>query len=224
YFSGVAAPAGEAAFLRGERLIWRWAGGEHEICSVGDIGLRGRHNVLNVLAAGALSGAALSLAGQPAPAAVEAMRAGLAGFQGVEHRLEFVREWQGARWYNDSMASAPERVAAALQAFDEPLVLLLGGRDKKLPWDDLAGRVRERVRHTVLFGEAGPLIRRALEAAQVAPDRLTQCGPLREAVAAAARLAARGDVVLLSPGCTSFDEFKDFADRGEQFKAWVRAL
>jgi UDP-N-acetylmuramoylalanine--D-glutamate ligase len=224
YFSGEAQPAGEAAFRRGERLFWRWEGREHEICSLADIGLRGHHNVLNVLAAGAISGAALSLAGVDAGAALAAMRAGLAGFTGVEHRLELVREWQGARWYNDSIASAPERVVAALRSFDEPIVLLLGGRDKKLPWDELATLVRERVRHVVLFGEAGDLIRRALEAAPVAPERITRCGPLREAVAAAARLAARGDVVLLSPGCTSFDEFKDFAERGEKFKAWVRAL
>jgi UDP-N-acetylmuramoylalanine--D-glutamate ligase len=223
WFSG-GADVSEGTGLRGEQLFWRWDGREHAFCTLGDIALRGRHNVLNVLAAGAISGAALSLAGADAATALEAMRAGLAGFTGVEHRLEFVREWHGARWYNDSIASAPERVIAALRSFDEPIVLLLGGRDKKLPWHDLARLVRERVRHAVLFGEAGPLIESALQAAAVPPARVTRCGPLREAVALAAGCAARGDVVLLSPGCTSFDEFKDFAERGERFKAWVRAL
>ncbi len=227
YFSG-AAEVECGACLRaapaGEHLVWRWDGREHVVGAVSEIALRGRHNLLNVLAACAASGAALSLAGRSPEAAVAAMRAGFLGFAGVEHRLEFVREWGGARWYNDSIASAPERVSAALRSFDEPLVLLLGGRDKKLPWDELAQFVQRRVRHCLLFGEAGPLIERALAAAHVDAARVTRCERLPEAVAAAARLVERGDVVLLSPGCTSFDEFQDFAERGERFKAWVRAL
>ena len=92
----------------------------------------------------------------------------------MEHRLEFVRERDGARWYNDSIATAPERVCAAVRAFDEPLVLLLGGRDKQLPWEELAALVRERVKAVVLFGEAGPLIERALSAAGVPSERVTR--------------------------------------------------
>jgi UDP-N-acetylmuramoylalanine--D-glutamate ligase len=223
FFSGeVEFETVEGAFLRGERLIWRWDGREHEIGSTAEVRLRGRHNVLNVLAACAISGAALSLTGIGADVAVEAMRAGIAGFTGVEHRLEFVREREGVRWYNDSIASAPERVIADLHSYEEPIVLLAGGRDKKLPWEDLAQLARARVKHVVLFGEAGPLIQRALEAAGM--ERFTRCAGLQEAVLVAAQQAQPGDVVLLSPGGTSFDEFKDFAERGEKFKQWVMEL
>ncbi len=215
YFSG-ASPVAEGACLQGETLVWRWDGREHTICTRADIRLRGWHNVVNVLAACAISGAA--------GATPEAMRAAIADFTGVEHRLEFVRERNGVRWYNDSIASAPERVIAELHSFDEPLVLLLGGRDKKLPWEALAQLVRTRVKAVLLFGEAGPLIQRALEAAGVEAGRYHLCAKLAEAVAMAAAQAAPGDVVLLSPGCTSFDEFQDFAERGEKFKEWVRAL
>jgi len=214
----------EGAFLRDEKLIWRWAGDEHEVCRVSDIHLRGRHNVLNVLAACAISGVALALSEVEGGALVEAMRAGIAGFIGVEHRLEFVREHNGVKWYNDSIASAPERVIAALHSFDEPIVLLAGGRDKKLPWEDLATLAKTRVKHLVLFGEAGPLIQRALEAAQMDQARHTLRPTLAEATAVAASQARPGDIVLLSPGCTSFDEFHDFAERGARFKEWVRAL
>jgi UDP-N-acetylmuramoylalanine--D-glutamate ligase len=223
FFSG-AVELPEGAFLREEALIWSWAGREHTVCAVRDIHLRGFHNVLNVLAACAISGAALARAGVEAETALRQMRAGIDGFTGVEHRLEFVREVNGARWYNDSIASAPERVIAELKSFEEPIVLLLGGRDKKLPWDELAALVQARVKHTVLFGEAAPLIEMALRAAQIETARYTNCTTLAEAVQAAARQARAGDVVLLSPGCTSFDAFKDFAERGATFKAYVRQL
>ncbi|MCS6910354.1 MAG: UDP-N-acetylmuramoyl-L-alanine--D-glutamate ligase [Anaerolineales bacterium] len=225
YFSAEAEIAGfDGAFLRGETLVWRWGGNEHAVCTLRDIRLRGRHNVLNVLAAIAISGAALALAGAEASTLPEGMRAVINNFTGVEHRLELVHERDGVRWYNDSIASAPERVIAALNAFEEPAVLLLGGRDKKLPWDELARLVKARVRHSVLFGEAGPLIDRALAAAGVPAAQRTLTGSLRDAVAIAAAQARPGDVVLLSPGCTSFDEFRDFAERGEKFREWVRAL
>jgi UDP-N-acetylmuramoylalanine--D-glutamate ligase len=223
YFSGEAEVA-EGTYQRGEALLFRWENREHAICTTADIQLRGRHNVLNVLAACAITGAALLRYGLDVDAALAAMRAGIAGFTGVEHRLEFVREHAGVKWYNDSIATAPERVVAALKSFDEPLVLLLGGRDKKLPWDELAQLVKRRVKHSVLFGEAGPLIQRALEAAEVETGRYTHCETLAEAVREAARWAARGDSVLLSPGGTGFDEFRDFAERGEKFKQWVKEL
>ncbi len=215
YFSGETS-VDEGAFLRDRRILFRWEGGEHTVCALKDIGLRGQHNVLNVLAACAISGAA--------GAAPEAMQAGIEGFTGVEHRLEFVRERDGVRWYNDSIASAPERVVAALRSFEEPIVLLAGGRDKKLPWADFARLAKTRVKFLVLFGEAGPLIQRAVEGVAMDRARYTLCGPLVEAVQMAARKAESGDVVLLSPGGTSFDEFTDFAERGEKFKEWVREL
>ena len=209
-------PVEQGAFLDGDQLLVRANGQTETAASLSDIALRGRHNLLNALAACAIGLAADIPAG--------AMRKGLAGFAGVEHRLELVREWGGARWYNDSIATAPERVLAALRSFDEPIVLLLGGRDKHLPWDELAAVVRERVKAAVLFGEAGPLIEAALAAADVPAERRPRFPGLAEAVAAAAERVQPGDVVLLSPGCTGYDEFHDFAERGERFREWVQQL
>ncbi len=179
--------------------------------------LRGEHNVLNVLAAFAI--------GHAAGLSLDAMLEAAENFRGVPHRLELVREWRGVRWYNDSIATAPERTMAAIRSFEEPLVLLLGGRDKNLPWEDLARLVRQRVDHVVLFGEAAEKIERALYAVEgERPYTIERYPNLYEAVQAAARVAESGDVVLLSPGGTSFDEFRDFEERGERFRQWVQQL
>lgn len=182
------------------------------------IQLRGKHNLSNVLAACTIGFAA----GFPP----SAMQAALTDFSGVEHRLERVRELNGAVWYNDSIATAPERTMADVRAFDEPIVLMLGGRDKDLSWNSLAELIRQRVDHVVLFGEAAPKIAEAIGGSRVGgrPYTISHCIGLEDAVGAAAKVAEAGDVVLLSPGGTSFDEFKDFAERGESFRKWVLAL
>ena len=181
------------------------------------IHLRGDHNVMNYLAAFAIGHAA----GLP----LDAMLAAAEDFRGVPHRLEFVREWNGAQWYNDSIATAPERTMAAIQSFTEPIVLLLGGRDKDLPWQALAALVRQRVQHVVLFGEAAEKIASALhQAAGPLPLTLQTCPGLEQAIQAAARVAEPGSVVLLSPGGTSFDQFVDFEERGKAFRKWVSEL
>ncbi len=185
-----------------------------------EIELRGEHNILNVLAACTIAAAA----GLP----LEAMRQGVRGFTGVAHRLQLVREWGGARWFNDSIATAPERTIAAVRAFDEPLVLLVGGRDKRLPWDEFAALVQRRVDVLIAFGEAGAMILEQVQAA--APlsgarlKKTLRCSTLKEAVQAAAQSLTPGDVVLLSPGGTSFDAFKDFEERGQCFVQWVNEL
>jgi UDP-N-acetylmuramoylalanine--D-glutamate ligase len=147
-------------------------------------------------------------------------------FTGVPHRLEFVRTYQGANWYNDSIATAPERTIAAIESFDKPLILLLGGRDKNLPWEKLASLVHRRISHVVLFGEATELISKAIGPVQKGQTLLsiTCCATLQEAVQAAAKIVKEGDVVLLSPGGTSFDAFKDFEERGEYYRKWVNEL
>jgi UDP-N-acetylmuramoylalanine--D-glutamate ligase len=197
--------------------VLRKDGREHPVLPAHAVRLRGRHNLLNVAAACAISAAA---GVEPS-----AMAAVASSFSGVEHRLELVRERDGVRWYNDSIATAPERAAAALRSFDEPIVLLAGGRDKKLPWGDFARLVRQRVRVLILFGEAAGLIHEAV-AAGPGDDRLriVRCADLADAVNVAARATQPGDVVLLSPGGTSFDAYKDFAARGEHFRALVNGL
>jgi UDP-N-acetylmuramoylalanine--D-glutamate ligase len=146
-------------------------------------------------------------------------------FRGVPHRLELVRELNGVRWYNDSIATAPERSMAAIHAFEEPIVLMLGGRDKNLPWSDIARLIQQRVDHLVVFGEAAEMIEKTV--ATVGGERsvdIHHAKNLEEAVAQAAEVAHAGDIVLFSPGGTSFDEFTDFAERGEAFRKWILEL
>ncbi len=223
YFSGTSAVNG--AFLQGDTLVLQRAEGRVAVCERRALRLRGMHNVLNALAAMALADAT--------GASVAAMERVLSTFTGVEHRLEEVRRLNGVLWINDSIATAPERVMAALRAFDEPLILLAGGRDKDLPWEDFARTVTQRVRVLVLFGEAAALIGRHVEAAlaearaQHRPmvlQTVIPAGTLENAVQTAARYARSGDVVLLSPGGTSFDAYRDFAERGEHFRQLVMAL
>ena len=245
WFSGGAEVDEGAFFMQTKtngKLTLRLGGVDREVCHASDVRLRGRHNLLNVLAACVLAG----VAGVP----VEAMRQVAVTFTGVEHRLELVRELNSVRWYDDSIATAPERSLAALRSFEEPIVLLAGGRDKKLPWDEFASETVRRVRHLVVFGEAGPMIARVVgeemergrgrgergkgnqkgssstthSPSSLQLERITQVVTLEEAVEAGARLARPGDVVLLSPGGTSFDAFRDFAERGDRFKELVRGL
>ncbi len=210
-------PGLDGAFLADDTLALREGGQTTRLFPRSLVRLRGEHNLRNVLAAAAVAHA---LGLTPAH-----MRAGVEGFTGVPHRLELVRVLDGVAWYNDSIATAPERAMAALRSFDEPLVLLAGGRDKKLPWDAWAALVRQRVRVLVLFGEAADLILQALARAEgPLPKKVLRCHTLEEAVRAAYHAAEPGDVVLLSPGGTSYDAFRDFAERGERFRAWVNAL
>jgi len=222
------APSQAGVYLRGELLCWLDDQGETPLFSRQCIQLRGEHNLLNVLAACAIAAAA----GLPP----QAMQAGVEGFSGVAHRLELVRHWRGADWYNDSIATTPERVLAAMRSFDEPdgrqrpLVLLIGGRDKHLPWNEFADLARQRVDHLILFGEMAELVEQALHQAEKERGdsrpryTLQRVARLQDAVQAAAEIVTAGDVVLLSPGGTSFDEFRDFEARGEAYRKWVNEL
>jgi UDP-N-acetylmuramoylalanine--D-glutamate ligase len=174
--------------------------------------------VANVLAAFTIGHAA----GFPLDAMLEAVE----GFRGVPHRLEFVRELKGVRWYNNTIATAPERSMAAIRSFEEPIVLLLGGRDKDLPWEELIQLANERVDHIVLFGEAAEKIEKTVAGLGSGKKRFSvvRVNGLHDAVLKAAEVAEPGDIVLLSPGGTSYDEFKDFAERGERFRTWVQEL
>jgi UDP-N-acetylmuramoylalanine--D-glutamate ligase len=213
------AQVGRGAFVREGNIVLK-QDTEQVMCTVSDLKLRGPHNIWNVLAACALAGAA--------GADVEAMRRVATRFTGVAHRLQLVRELRGVRYYDDSIATTPERLMAALHSFEEPIVLLCGGRDKHLPWEEAAQLIVQRVSHLVLFGEMTGLVKSQISNAQSQIPN-TQCqmheaGPLENAVEIAAKVAKPGDVVLLSPGGTSFDAFKDFAERGNKFAEYVNQL
>jgi len=206
---------GQGAFLKNDEIVFRSRSGETALMNRADNLLRGDHNLLNVLAASAV----VCAAGLP----TGLVRKGVEGFMGVPHRLEFVRNWRGADWYNDSIATAPERAIAGIRAFDQPLVLLAGGRDKNLPWDDFANLVCQRVKHLITFGETAGMIAQKVQGASCPsrPATVVCCSNLEDALQKAADLVSPADVVLLSPGGTSFDEFEDFAERGNRFKQWV---
>ncbi|NLE84264.1 MAG: UDP-N-acetylmuramoyl-L-alanine--D-glutamate ligase, partial [Chloroflexi bacterium] len=182
------------------------------------IQLRGRHNLYNVLAASAIAAAATL--------ALPAIQTAVEEFEGVPHRMEFVREVNNVQWINDSIATAPERTIAAIESFKEPLILLLGGRDKNLPWDRLAALVRSKVERAILFGEAADLINEAIGPRKPGQHlkSVVVVKDLAEALKSAQIQAQEGDVVLLSPGATSYDAFKDFEERGQFFREWVNKL
>lgn len=216
---GLAEPQdGDAAYVSREAIWLRSAGHVQPVGPLSEVSLRGGHNLLNVLAACAIA-ACVGITPQ-------AMREAIRDFRGLAHRLEFVRRVRDVDWYNDSIATAPERAIAAMRAFKEPLVLLAGGRDKELPWEAFAEMACRRVRHLILFGEAADKIAAAIRNVPGwdASLSLERCASLDEAVLAAARAAKPGDVVLLAPGGTSFDQFTDFEDRGDRFRQLVMEL
>ncbi len=207
----------EGCYLEGGRVVLRRAASVETVCEVEEVHLRGRHNLYNVVAAVAVA----SAVGVP----VAAMRAAIGGFRGVPHRLEPVGDVDGVTYYNDSIATAPERAMASLRSFEEPIVLIAGGRDKHLPMDEWGEMIRRRVKALVLMGEAAGKIERAvLDAPGGAPPPIAHVNSMEEAVALAWASSAPGDVVLLAPGCTSFDMFRDFEERGERFRECVRGL
>lgn len=205
-------PVGDGAFLRDGHFWLSDGDSEHPLCPISASRLIGPHNILNILAAIALADSA----GVPHEAIIEGIRL----FDGVPHRLEVVRRLDGVQYVNDSIATAPERSLAALAAFDEPIILLAGGRDKDMVWDEWALQVARRTKHVLLFGELSPMLARRL--GNTVP--LTRVETLTEAVYVARALADPGDVVLLSPGGTSFDAYTDFVERGEHFRLLVKDL
>jgi UDP-N-acetylmuramoylalanine--D-glutamate ligase len=213
------------AYLAGSNLVVAGAssptGNPVVVCPRDRIRLRGDHNVLNTLAACAIAGAG----GVPP----EMQRASIESFDGVAHRLETVATIDGVTWVNDSIATTPERVSAALTSYNEPVVLLAGGRDKDLPWDEMAALAVHTCRAVIAFGEYGPRVAEHISRARVqyGDSRLTHLivvPGLEQAVSAAHQIAQAGDVVLLSPGGTSFDAYQDFAARGQHFRNLVGAL
>lgn len=222
----------DGAFLAGDRLVISgnatFDGRPHVVCERKDIPLRGDHNIMNVLAACAMAGC-YGLAADRPGVDVEIMTETIKSFKPVPHRLELVREHKGVTYINDSIATAPERLIAALRAFKEPLVLLIGGADKNLPWDEAIFLALQKARHIVVFGASGEKqvsdkAMHLLRLRGAKDDVVSRVADLPAAVARAYEVAEEGDVVLLSPGGTSYDAYKDFADRGEHFRRLVMGL
>ena len=200
--------------LRGGTMVMELGGKTTPIIETDEILLPGEHNIENYMAAAA------AVWGYAKP---EHIRKVAKEFGGVEHRIEFVRELRGVKYYNDSIASSPTRTAAALNSFRQKIILIAGGYDKKIPFDGLGGLIQEKVKHLVLVGDTAEKIKRAVEQAgnqtkiSVMEDF---CGAVNKAVS----LAKAGDIVVLSPACASFDLFKNFEERGNLFKKLVGAL
>lgn len=186
---------------RGERLLSRKA-----------IPLAGLHNVENVMAA--------SLAALLAGAEPKAVAQGVSSFPGVEHRLEFVRRLNGVLWYNDSKATNVDAALKAIEAFHQPLWIILGGKDKNSDYRPLAAALHGKVRKALLIGKAAELI-----ASQISPAVPTvDCETISGAVDYAFHHAGMDEVVLLAPACASFDQFQSYEHRGRVFKSLVEAL
>jgi UDP-N-acetylmuramoylalanine--D-glutamate ligase len=188
----------------------------NEICSVNELKLLGEHNWQNVCAAVT----AVWQVTQDIPA----IKSVLTSFAGLEHRLELVKEVNNVKYYDDSFGTTPETAIVAIKAFKKPKVIILGGSDKGAKYDELAQTVKDNdVRSAIIIGETGDAIKSALQNAGFAA--VTEGGTTMDEIVRAAKNAAKpGDVVLLSTGCASFGLFKNYKDRGEQFKTAVQAL
>ena len=195
------------------------SGEDTAVLPIADIKLRGRHNLYNVCAAVALA--------DSVDIPVEAMAEAIASFRGVAHRLEPVRTVNGVQYVNDSIATAPERALAALSSFDEPLILLAGGKDKNMVWDAWAVRVAEQVKQVILFGALADMLEERLQQEKNKQGTslvISRVRDLPQAVDLSAKVAEEGDIVLLSPGGTSFDSYIDFDERGRHFRELVNNL
>ena len=180
-----------------------------------DILLPGEHNVENYMAAIAVVEGLVE---------DETIRSVAKTFGGVAHRIELVRVKDGVRYYNDSIASSPSRTMAGLRSFPEKVILIAGGYDKHIPYDVLGPEICTHVKKLFLCGATAPQIRAAVENCSMDKPEMTDCGKFEAAVKAAAAAAEEGDVVLMSPASASFDEFKNFAVRGDFFKKLIMEL
>lgn len=213
------------ACLAGRRLILTGfcspTGIAKVICDQSEVMLLGMHNISNILAACALAGAV--------GITPDVMHETIRQFKGVPHRLEIVAVIDDVTWVNDSIATSPDRVLAALLSFDQPIILLAGGRDKNLPWHDMAMLAIERCKSIICFGEHGSQIASHLHRAgrNLPPNRLPRIhtvNSLSQAVEMASQFAEKNDIVLLSPGGTSFDAYVDYEERGQHFRTLVQEI
>ena len=206
----------DGVFLRGNKIVVRSQDAERVVMTTEDIKLPGVHNVENYLAA---------IAAVDGLVPDEIIRDFARTFGGVEHRIELIRTRNGVRWYNDSIASSPSRTIAGLNSFAQKVILIAGGKDKGISYDDLGPVINEHVKLLILCGATAGVIRQVTEnAANYEGLEITDVNDYHEAVALADSRAADGDVVILSPASTSFDRFANFMERGRVFKEIVQEL
>ena len=199
------------AFVRRDDVIWRDADREQTIMPVAEIGLKGAHNVENVLA-----GVCAAMLAGVDPADI---RRAVAGFKAVEHRLEFVAAIRGVDYYNDSKATNVDATVKALESFPGGIHLILGGKDKGSDYSILNPLLQERVKRVYTIGAAAPKIESQIKGVPV-----VSAATIDTAVRLAGESAAAGDIVLLAPACASFDQFVSYEHRGRVFKDLVRQM
>lgn len=202
-------------FLDGEEIVYCDGEKCFSVMSRSDIKIPGMHNVENYMAACAALWGEVS---------VEDMKKVARSFGGVEHRIEFVAEKDGVKYYNSSIDTSPTRTAAALNAFDEKLIVIVGGYDKKIPLEPLAPLLSDHAKFVSATGATGERIMNILLEAGYPKDKIVYNKSFDDAFAAARRAAECGDIVILSPACASFDAFKSFEARGVYFKGLVNSL
>jgi UDP-N-acetylmuramoylalanine--D-glutamate ligase len=213
WFSG-RRPIKQGAFVHGESIVFvAQEGAKAEpVMPVSEIHLKGAHNVENVLAA--------ICAARLAGVSAEGIRKAVAGFEAVEHRLELVKTVHGVEFYNDSKATNVDATMKAVASFAGGIHLILGGKDKDSDYGLMAGLVKDRVKAVYTIGTASEKVERQLHGVV----KMVQAGTMQVAVAEAAKAAVAGDVVLLSPACSSFDQFENYEHRGRVFRQLVNDL
>jgi UDP-N-acetylmuramoylalanine--D-glutamate ligase len=200
------------AFVQKDYIILRKDGRDYPVCRVDELSLPGLHNLENALAAVAMTGC---FDINPL-----AMADPLHSFSGVEHRIEYIRELNGVKYYNDSKATTVVSVQTAVSALSSPIVLIMGGKDKGSDYKPLRPLLTEKVKHLILIGQARSIIQRDLEGS----CPMTLCDTFEAAVSLSQKLSCPGDSVLLSPACSSYDMFRDYEERGRVFKKLVGEL
>lgn len=208
----------EGVYLRDNAIWLTNSMGSREVLPMADIRIPGVHNIENYMAA---------IAAVDGIVPDKCVRAVARRFTGVEHRIELVRELNGVRYYNDSIGTSPTRTMACLDSFDQKLIIVAGGYDKGVPFTQLGIAMVEKVKVLILTGDTAPAIKKAVEEAEGYAEsglRLIETDDLASAVSAARDAAQAGDVVVLSPACAAFDQFKNFMERGKVFKRLVNEL
>jgi UDP-N-acetylmuramoylalanine--D-glutamate ligase len=203
----------EGAYISEDQILIE----ENVICDTNEVGLIGQHNLENICAA--------VTAAWNYTQDISAIKTAVTNFKGLPHRLEFVRELDGVKYYNDSFSSAPGATIAAIKSFSQPEILICGGFDRGLDFSELAEAIRmqKNIKKVILIGQTRDRLKVQLSDHGMY-DFDTWFASFPEAIKHCKSLAENGDIVLLSPGCASFDMFKDFYDRGEQFKKVVGEL